>query len=232
MSAMNRIIFSPQDSESAARFMAECSRLALAGSDISVMLAGTGTGDQVQDETVLEKMAPDGIEAVISYDALSGVVEVSPPDMLLRARGGTPVSAIAVAAEESMLWFPHYDGSIDKEMNIASLLMEAPALPVSDTHGGLREYILSVELVTGAGEKVRFGSKSIKDVAGYEVIGMLLGGGGRYGMITEATLRLIPGEGSGEPGSGDPVKTEENEALERMTAKIQKVFDPAGIFRW
>ncbi len=229
---MNRIIFSPEDSDSAARFLAECSRLAGDGHDVSARIAGTGTGDPVQDESGLGKMAPDGIEAVISYENLSGVVEISPSDMLVRAKGGTPVSAVAVTAEESMLWFPHYDDFIGREMNVASLLMEAPVLPVSETHGGLREYILSVELVTGGGEKVRFGSRSIKDVAGYEVIGMLLGGGGRYGMITEVTLRLIPGRGVRERRQGEPGRAVENEQLERLAAKIQKVFDPAGILRW
>ncbi len=229
---MNRIIFSPEDSDSAARFLAGCSRLAGAGHDISVTIAGNQAGDPVPDETILDKMAPEGISGVVTFDNLSGIVEISPSDMLIRAKGGTPVSAIAVTAEESMLWFPHYDGSIDKEMNIASLLMEAPVLPVSEEYGGLREYILSVELVTGAGEKVHFGSRSIKDVAGYEVIGCLLGGGGRYGMITEVTLRLIPGRSGRETGPCSPVKTECNEPLERLTAKIQKVFDPAGILRW
>ena len=229
---MNRIIFSPEDDDSAARFLAECSRLAMDGHDVSVTLARDGTGDTVPDETVLEKMAPEGISAAVTFDNLFGIVEISPSDMLIRAKGGTPVSDIAVAAEESMLWFPHYDGSIDKEMNIASMLMEAPVLPVSEEYGGLREYILSVELVTGAGEKVHFGSRSIKDVAGYEVIGCLLGGGGRYGMITGVTLRLIPGQAGRETGPGNPVKTEENEPLERITAKIQKVFDSAGILRW
>ena len=177
-------------------------------------------------------MALGGIDAVMSFENLSGVVEVSPPDMLLRARGGTPVSSIVVAAEESMLWFPHYDDSLGREMNIASLLMEAPVLQVTEEYGGLREYILSVELVTGGGEKVHFGSRSIKDVAGYEVIAMLLGGGGRYGMITEVTLRLMPDKGGRKNGPGDPVALCENEPVERLTAKIQKVFDPAGILRW
>jgi FAD/FMN-containing dehydrogenase len=234
---MNEIIFSPHDSGSAARFLAECSRLAQAGSDVSVRIGGTPAGDPVKDETVLEKMVPEGIAAVLSFGGLSGIIEVSPSDMLIRAKGGTPVADIALAAEEAMLWFPHYDGSIDKRMNIASLLMEAPVLAVSETYGGLREYVLSVDLVTGAGEKVHFGSRSVKDVAGYEVIGLLLGGGGRYGMITEVTLRLIPkpaGRGAGQTelrlpdriidGAGGP--------FEAVSARVQKVFDPAGILRW
>ena len=109
------------------------------------------------------------------------------------------------------------------------LLVDAESTP-----NGLREYILSVELVTGAGERVRFGSRSVKDVAGYEVIGLLLGSGGRYGMITEATLRLIPKKAAGATGTGKPAAEmrQEDDDLGRIEADIRKVFDPAGILRW
>ena len=69
------------------------------------------------------------------------------------------------------------------------------------------------------------------------MIGLILGGGGRYGMITEATLRLIPppvGEKTEYTGSMDRYEITESAAgpLERITAEIQKVFDPAGILKW
>jgi FAD/FMN-containing dehydrogenase len=234
---MNRIVFSPTGSEAAALFLAECSRLAEAGHEVSVTIVSAGEGSPIESEAELEKLAPDGIEASLSFANLSGIVELSPSDMLIRAKGGTPVSGIALAADESNLWFPHYDSSIDVEMSIADLLMKAPRLPVSEVRGGLREYVLSVELVTGCGEVVRFGSRSIKDVAGYEVIGLLLGGGGRYGMITEATLRLIPPPAGRQTDSIDPdlpdsMMETDSGPIERITADVQKVFDPAGILRW
>ncbi len=230
----NKLNFTPGNSDAAARFLAECSRLASEGHDVSVTIAGTAAGETVLSETGLEKIASEGIDAIISFENLSGIMEISPSDMLIRAKGGTPVSDIADAAVEVGLWFPHFDRSIGKEMIVAALLMEAPVLPVSDTYGGLREYILSLELVTGGGEKVHFGSRSIKDVAGYEIIGCLLGGGGRYGMITEATLRLIPKSAGRENDPGTAIENEEPDErpLERITASVQKVFDPAGILRW
>jgi hypothetical protein len=233
---MNRVVYSPKDSDSAARFLAECSRLAGEGRDVSVTVNDSEPGESVADETGLEKIASGGISASILYDGLAGIIELSSPDMLVRAKGGTAVSDIVSAAEESLLRFPHYDSTIGREMTIAELLMEAPALGISESMGGLREYVLSVELVTGAGEKVRFGSRSVKDVAGYEVIGLLLGGGGRYGMITEATLRLIPGK-AGKPGQETLVErlqipeTGNTEAVEKLAASIRGVFDPAGILR-
>ncbi len=235
-----RLIFTPVNADAAARFLAECSRLASEGSDVSVKISAAVTEDDrggretIRDEKDLEKNAPDGVDVLISFENLSGIVEISPSDMLIRAKGGTPVSEIAAAAEEAGLWFPHWDNSIGKDMTVATLLMEAPVMTVSEAYGGLREYILSIELVTGAGEKVHFGSRAVKDVAGYEVIGCLLGGGGRYGMITEATLRLLPKPAGRENDHGSAIEDEEPDEgpLERITARVQKVFDPAGILRW
>ncbi len=178
---MKRIAFSPGDSDSAARFLAECSRLASEGRSVSVRIGGGEGGEEVRDESPLDGMAAGGIEASVTFSRLSGIIEVSPADMLLRARGGTPVADVAAAASESMLRFPHWDESLGAVMSVASLLMEAPRSAAAGAYGGLREYVLSVELVTGAGQKVRFGSRSVKDVAGYEVIGLLLGSGGGTG---------------------------------------------------
>jgi FAD/FMN-containing dehydrogenase len=235
-----KTLYVPGDPDSAARFLAGCSRLAEAGHDVSVRIAAEAAVDQsedretIQDEKELDGFATEEIDVLVSFEGLSGVIELSAPDMLIRVRGGTPLCAAVAAASEAGLWFPHFDDSIEEGVSVAALLMEAPRLPVSNTYGGLREYILSVELVTAAGEKVRFGSRAVKDVAGYEVIGLLLGGGGRYGIITEVTLRLIPepAEKIFSPGEIRKGVRPQGNGFERLAAEVQRAFDPAGILRW
>lgn len=228
-----RLIYTPADADSVERFMAECFRLARAGKDISVTVGETGEGrEHVADESSLESIA-GGLDIALSLEKLAGIVEVSPSDMLIRAKGGTPAAHVAASAGEHGLRFPHYDDSLDGRMSVAALLMEGPVLEAAEEYGGLREYILSVEIVTGEGQKVRFGSRSVKDVAGYEVIGMLIGGGRRFGIITEVTLRLVPERSGREAASGTLRKNEIpfNEKLKEWTEKVRKVFDPAGILR-
>jgi FAD/FMN-containing dehydrogenase len=228
----NRLIYAPADADSAERFMAECFRLARDGNDISVTVGGTGSGrETVTDETSLEAKAGAGLDIAVSLERLSGIVEISPSDMLIRAKGGTPVAHVAASAGEHGLRFPCYDDPLDDRMSVAGLLMEGPVLVGAEEHGGLREYVLSVELVTGEGQKVRFGSRSVKDVAGYEVIGMLIGSRGRFGIITEVTLRLVPDRAVREGPSGALKKNKlpVDEKLEEWTERVRKVFDPAGI---
>ena len=46
--------------------------------------------------------------------------------------------------------------------------------------------------MTAAGEVVRLGGKTTKDVAGYGLIPLIVGSQGTLALITEATLRLRP----------------------------------------
>jgi len=207
--AQRACLFSPAGEGEAARFLAECTGLARAG-------AGGGAGPALSDggaialpiaESPFGFPVPGGKRCaagealerirrgepvVLSHAGLSGVREVSRADLLVRAGGGTRLSEIEAAVREAGLFFPHFDSSCRDDLTLAALLMEAPASPLAGAYGGLRESVLSLRLVTGGGETIHSGSRAVKDVAGYEIIGFVLGCGGRCGMIAEATLRLLP----------------------------------------
>ena len=71
---------------------------------------------------------------------------------------------------------------------------------VSENAGGMRaakygitkDYVMALEAVLPNGEIIRAGKKTIKDVAGYNIAGILIGSEGTLGVITEITLKLIP----------------------------------------
>jgi hypothetical protein len=125
---------------------------------------------------------------LLSHDCMDEVLEVSRADLLAVVEGGVRYGTFARAVREAGLYFPH-EPSLD--MTIAEMVMDGTILPTEGSFGGLREYILGLELVTPEGEIVRFGSRAVKDVGGYELIGFLMGRGGSCGMITNVTLRLL-----------------------------------------
>jgi FAD/FMN-containing dehydrogenase len=51
---------------------------------------------------------------------------------------------------------------------------------------------LGLEVVTGAGEIIRTGGKTVKNVVGFDLTGLMCGSEGLLGIITEATLKLLP----------------------------------------
>ncbi len=70
---------------------------------------------------------------------------------------------------------------------------------VSENAGGMRaakygitkDYVMAVRAVRSNGDIIRAGKKTIKDVAGYNIAGILIASEGTLAVITEITLKLI-----------------------------------------
>ena len=71
---------------------------------------------------------------------------------------------------------------------------------VSENAGGMRaakygitkDYVMALRAVRTNGEVIRAGKRTIKDVAGYNVAGILIASEGTLAVLTELTLKLIP----------------------------------------
>jgi glycolate oxidase len=59
-------------------------------------------------------------------------------------------------------------------------------------YGVTRDYVLGLEAVLGTGELLRTGVATAKGVVGYDLTRMLVGSEGTLGIVTRATLRLLP----------------------------------------
>ncbi len=71
---------------------------------------------------------------------------------------------------------------------------------VSENAGGMRaakygltkDYVMSLRAVRANGDIIRAGKHTIKDVAGYNIAGILIASEGTLAVITEITLKLLP----------------------------------------
>ncbi|MFP4054750.1 MAG: FAD-binding oxidoreductase, partial [Phycisphaerae bacterium] len=59
-------------------------------------------------------------------------------------------------------------------------------------YGVTGRYVTGLEVVTPTGEVIELGGKLIKDVTGYNMIGLMVGSEGTLGVFTKITLKLLP----------------------------------------
>jgi len=129
---------------------------------------------------------------VLDTRALSGIVDYEPTELVITARAGTPLREIeaALAAGGQMLAFepPHFAAGA----TLGGCIASGFSGPRRATAGSVRDFVLGVRIVDGVGEDLRFGGQVMKNVAGYDLSRLLTGSFGTLGLITEASLKVLP----------------------------------------
>jgi FAD/FMN-containing dehydrogenase len=119
-------------------------------------------------------------------------VEVQAERLLVRAGAGASLGAVRAAVEKA-------------GMTLGAVPAGTADAPVGElvARGALsRRALTGVEVVLAGGGRVGAGGSVLKDVAGYDLVGAMLGSLGRLGLVTAASLRLQP-RGTA-PGDGAP----------------------------
>jgi glycolate oxidase len=108
-----------------------------------------------------------------------------------RVQAGAVTAAIDAAAAKQGLFYPPDPSSLHYCTIGGNLALNAGGLRGAK-YGVTRDYVLALEGFLPTGEKVRWGAPLRKFASGYNLRDLWIGGGGTLGVITGATLRLVP----------------------------------------
>ncbi|HUR91948.1 MAG TPA: FAD-binding oxidoreductase [Gemmatimonadaceae bacterium] len=125
----------------------------------------------------------------LSLSAYSGIVDYVPGDLTITVRAGTPLSAIAGVTREHGQWLP-LDPAGSPDGTIGATVSTGSYGPLATAFGRPRDQVLGLEFVSGSGEIITVGSRVVKNVAGFDLVRLLVGSWGTLGVITQITLRL------------------------------------------
>jgi len=121
-----------------------------------------------------------------------GIINYEPTELVIRARAGTPLTVIEklLAENNQMLAFepPTFNGKATLGGTIACNF-SGPRRAYS---GAVRDFVLGTEIINGKGEILSFGGDVIKNVAGYDVSRLMTGAMGTLGIITQASVKVVP----------------------------------------
>jgi len=128
-------------------------------------------------------------DLVVSTRGLEEVVSVSPADLVATVQAGTPLEALRRRLADYGMWLA-LDPPGRPERSIGSVVATATAGPLRHGFGPVRDHVLGCTVATGDGRLVNAGGRVVKNVAGYDLTKLQVGGFGGFGIIAEIHLRL------------------------------------------
>jgi glycolate oxidase len=117
------------------------------------------------------------------------ILEIDADEQTARVQAGVLNADLSSQAAAHGLWYPPDPASREFSTIGGNLATNAGGL-CCVKYGVTRDWVLRLEVVLADGSAVSVGHRTVKGVAGYDLVGLFVGSEGTLGVITEATLRL------------------------------------------
>lgn len=128
---------------------------------------------------------------VIGTDRMNRIIEISEENLYAICQPGITTFELQQEVEKFGLIFPP-DPASYKDSFIGGNIAENAGGMRTPKYGNTKMSVLGLEVVTATGEIIRTGGKTVKNVVGFDLTGLMCGSEGMLGIITEATLKLLP----------------------------------------
>lgn len=135
-------------------------------------------------------LPPDApADLALSTRGLKRVVRVSPEDLVATVEAGLSLDVLRAALQAHRLWLA-IDPPGRPDRTIGSIVATGTAGPLRHGYGPVRDHVLGCTVATADGRLVSAGGQVVKNVAGYDLTKLHVGGFGGFGVLTELHLRL------------------------------------------
>lgn len=128
---------------------------------------------------------------VLSTARMNRILGMHPEDGVAIVQPGVITGDLQQAAHEVGWEYPPDPASL-KDCSIGGNIATNAGGPRCLKYGVTRSYVLGLEVVLADGRVLRTGGRLHKNKTGFDLIGLFTGSEGMLGIVTEATLRLIP----------------------------------------
>ena len=128
---------------------------------------------------------------VLSTERMNRILEVNPADGVAVGEPGVITADLQEACSE-VGWFYPPDPASRKESSIGGNIATNAGGPRCLKYGVTRSYVLGLRVVLADGRILTAGSRTHKNKQGFDLVGLFCGSEGTLGIITQATLRIIP----------------------------------------
>lgn len=128
---------------------------------------------------------------VLSTARMNRILEINPADGVAVVEPGVLTADLQDACA-ALGWFYPPDPASSKESSIGGNIATNAGGPRCLKYGVTRAYVLGLEVVLADGRILRCGGRTHKNKQGFDLVSLFCGSEGMLGIVTQATLRLIP----------------------------------------
>ena len=127
----------------------------------------------------------------LSVARMTRIKEINFADGVAVVEPGVITGELQAAVRKVGLFYPPDPASL-KECSIGGNIATNAGGPRCLKYGVTRSYVLGLEVVLADGRVLRCGGRTHKNKQGFDLAGLFVGSEGLLGVVTEATLRLLP----------------------------------------
>ncbi|HWI58918.1 MAG TPA: FAD-binding protein, partial [Bacillota bacterium] len=128
---------------------------------------------------------------VLSLARMDRIKEINAADFVAVVEPGVNTKQLQDTVEKQGLFYPP-DPASRKDNSIGGNIVTNAGGPRCLKYGVTRDYVLGLEVVLAGGTVLRLGGRTHKNKTGFELHRLFVGSEGLLGVVTEATLKLLP----------------------------------------
>jgi glycolate oxidase subunit GlcD len=127
----------------------------------------------------------------LSTERMNKILEINPADFVAVVQPAVNTAEFQTAVEKLGRFYPP-DPASRADNSIGGNIATNAGGPRCLKYGVTRDYVLGLEVVLADGSVVKLGGRTHKNKTGFDLHRLFVGSEGLLGVITEATLKLLP----------------------------------------
>ncbi len=128
---------------------------------------------------------------IIDFAKMNKILEISKDNLICKVEPGVVIEDLQKEVEKLDLFYPPDPSNLKASMIGGSIGLSSGG-PHTFKYGATKDFVIDLEVVLSDGTIMHTGSSCSKDVTGYNMTQLFVGSEGTLGIITQATIRLIP----------------------------------------
>jgi len=134
---------------------------------------------------------PGRYDISLDVSRMNRVLAYDPQDLTLGVEPGVRIEALLGTLAEKKQFLPLAVPFSDRA-TIGGIAAANSSSPLRHAYGGVRDFCLGMEFVSGEGIQAKSGGRVVKNVTGYDLHKLLIGSLGTLAVITRVNFRTFP----------------------------------------